>query len=80
MNLGAFRLYDLDNDGTITKQEMTQIVEAIFSMVGNNKDQMPQEDNTPEKRVERIFQLMDKVFLIKIITKMFKNSIISKSF
>ena len=59
---------------------MTQIVEAIFSMVGNNKDQMPQEDNTPEKRVERIFQLMDKVFLIKIITKMFKNSIISKSY
>jgi len=56
----AFRLYDLDNDGTITKKEMTQIVEAIFSMVGNQKDQMPQEDNTPEKRVERIFQLMDK--------------------
>merc|ERR1712228_1148303 len=51
----AFRLYDLDNDGTITKHEMTQIVEAIFSMVGNQKDQMPQEDNTPEKRVERIF-------------------------
>ena len=80
---------------------MTQIVEAIFSMVGNQKDQMPNEvkgfqfeffkamthslwvidymifilkynprslvglipdkDNTPEKRVERIFQLMDKV-------------------
>ena len=58
---GAFRLYDLDNDGTITKTEMTQIVEAIFSMVGNQKDQMPNEDNTPEKRVERIFQLMDKV-------------------
>ena len=41
---------------------MTQIVEAIFSMVGNQKDQMPNEDNTPEKRVERIFQLMDKVY------------------
>ena len=41
--LGAFRLYDLDNDGTITKTEMTQIVEAIFSMVGNQKDQMPNE-------------------------------------
>lgn len=67
---GAFRLYDLDNDGTITKAEMTQIVEAIFSMVGNQKDQMPQEDNTPEKRVERIFQLMDKVkksYIIKSI-------------
>ena len=42
---------------------MTQIVEAIFSMVGNQKDQMPNEDNTPEKRVERIFQLMDKVIV-----------------
>ena len=51
---------------------MTQIVEAIFSMVGNNKDQMPQEDNTPEKRVERIFQLMDKVFLSKYFQESFK--------
>ena len=50
---------------------MTQIVEAIFSMVGNNKDQMPQEDNTPEKRVERIFQLMDKVFLSKYFQEWF---------
>lgn len=59
---GAFRLYDLDNDGTITKDEMTQIVAAIFNMVGNdNRDQMPNDDNTPEKRVDRIFDLMDKV-------------------
>jgi Ca2+-binding EF-hand superfamily protein len=29
----AFRLYDLDNDGTITRKEMT----AIFSMVGENE-------------------------------------------
>ena len=41
---------------------MTQIVEAIFNMVGSeNRDQMPKEDNTPEKRVDRIFDLMDKV-------------------
>ena len=44
------------------KSEMTQIVEAIFNMVGSeNRDQMPKEDNTPEKRVDRIFDLMDKV-------------------
>ncbi|CBY24079.1 unnamed protein product [Oikopleura dioica] len=33
----TFRLYDLDNDGTITRKEMTAIVEAIFSMVGENE-------------------------------------------
>lgn len=30
---GAFQLYDLDNDGSITRDEMLNIVEAIFSMV-----------------------------------------------
>ena len=30
---GAFRLYDVDNDGYITRQEMYDIVEAIYQMV-----------------------------------------------
>jgi Ca2+-binding EF-hand superfamily protein len=54
----AFRLYDLDNNGTITRDEMLQIVKAIFSMVGNHAN-FKDDDNTPEKRVERIFNLMD---------------------
>jgi Ca2+-binding EF-hand superfamily protein len=31
--LGAFRLYDVDNDGYITRQEMYDIVDAIYQMV-----------------------------------------------
>merc|ERR1712157_72073 len=54
----AFRLYDLDNNGTITRDEMLQIVKAIFSMVGNHAN-FKDDDNTPEKRVDRIFTLMD---------------------
>ncbi len=30
---GAFRLYDVDNDGFITQQEMYAIVDAIYQMV-----------------------------------------------
>jgi hypothetical protein len=30
---GAFRLYDVDNDGFITRDEMYNIVDAIYQMV-----------------------------------------------
>lgn len=30
---GAFRLYDVDNDGFITREEMYNIVDAIYEMV-----------------------------------------------
>ncbi|CAL4060462.1 unnamed protein product, partial [Meganyctiphanes norvegica] len=56
--LWAFRLYDVDNDGYITREEMYSIVDAIYQMVGQSLQD--EDENTPQKRVDKIFSLMDK--------------------
>ncbi|VDO92274.1 unnamed protein product [Soboliphyme baturini] len=55
----AFKLYDVDNDGYITREEMLKIVGAIYKMVSRSM-RLDDEENTPQKRVDKIFQTMDK--------------------
>lgn len=53
-------MYDLDNDGFITRDEMLSIVGSIYKMVGDSV-KLSEHENTAEKRVDRIFKMMDKV-------------------
>ena len=56
----AFNLYDLNGDGFISRSEMLSIVESIYKMVGTMVT-LPADEDTPAKRVDKIFAQMDKV-------------------
>ncbi|XP_074598897.1 frequenin-1-like [Brevipalpus obovatus] len=68
----AFKLYDVDNDGYITRAEMASIVESIYAMLGNQK--LPEdEEETPQERVNRIFDQLDKNHDNKLTLEEFKE-------
>ncbi|XP_058888718.1 Kv channel-interacting protein 4 isoform X1 [Acipenser ruthenus] len=55
----AFNLYDINKDGYITKEEMLDIMKAIYDMMG--KCTYPAlKDEAPRQHVEIFFQKMDK--------------------
>ncbi|XP_023032788.1 uncharacterized protein LOC6644800 isoform X3 [Drosophila willistoni] len=54
----TFSLYDINGDGFITPEEMTDIVTAIYELMGRLPDECPEEEKIKGK-VEHIFQKMD---------------------
>ncbi|XP_042192982.1 Kv channel-interacting protein 2 isoform X1 [Callorhinchus milii] len=55
----AFNLYDLNKDGSITREEMLDIMKSIYDMMG--KYTFPSvRDESPREHVETFFQKMDK--------------------
>ncbi|XP_041444690.1 Kv channel-interacting protein 1 isoform X3 [Xenopus laevis] len=55
----AFNLYDINKDGNINKEEMMNIVKAIYDMMGKYTYPVVKED-APKQHVEVFFQKMDK--------------------
>ncbi|XP_022919783.1 A-type potassium channel modulatory protein KCNIP1 isoform X2 [Onthophagus taurus] len=55
----TFNLYDINGDGYITREEMTDIVSAVYDLMGKLAEPCIDDDTVKEK-VERIFQKMDK--------------------
>ncbi|XP_056411463.1 Kv channel-interacting protein 4 isoform X1 [Hyla sarda] len=54
----AFNLYDINKDGYITKEEMLDIMKAIYDMMGKCTYPVVKED-APKQHVENFFQKMD---------------------
>lgn len=52
----TFSLYDINGDGFITKEEMKDVVTAIFELMGNCTEPML-EEGAVQSRVDKVFQV-----------------------
>ncbi|XP_039282823.1 Kv channel-interacting protein 1 isoform X1 [Nilaparvata lugens] len=55
----TFSLYDINGDGRITREEMTDIVNAVYDLMGKYTEPGI-EDNAVTSKVDSIFQKMDR--------------------
>ncbi|KAF8565929.1 hypothetical protein P879_03996 [Paragonimus westermani] len=53
-----FRLYDMNDDGVITRGEMLKVVNAIYDLLGRNTEP-PIDENTTSDHVGRVFRRLD---------------------
>lgn len=53
----TFSLYDINGDGYITRDEMTDIVTAIYELMGRHPDSTGPEEEKIKDKVEKIFQV-----------------------
>lgn len=56
----AFSVFDQDNDGLVSREEMVVVVEAVYQMVGPAVKDMSEDVNTPQKRVDKLFRQAEK--------------------
>jgi Ca2+-binding EF-hand superfamily protein len=57
-NLGlTFKMYDINNDGSISKRELKKIIKALYKLKGISRFQG---EDRPSKRVKLIFEKYDK--------------------
>ena len=68
-----FELYDVNHDGIISKEEMEDVVTAIYEMLGRSIT--PQVDETtPKQHVEKVFHVGFLVLAIQSVLFEVMNS------
>ncbi|KAM8927491.1 visinin-like [Pelodytes ibericus] len=57
----AFSLFDVDRNGEVSKVEVLEIITAIFRMIpAQEQKNLPEDENTPQKRADKLWAYFKK--------------------
>ncbi|KAM5132505.1 visinin-like [Mantella aurantiaca] len=57
----AFSLFDVDRNGEVSKVEVLEIITAIFRMIPSSElSNLPEDENTPQKRADKLWAYFKK--------------------
>ncbi|XP_018415086.1 PREDICTED: visinin-like [Nanorana parkeri] len=57
----AFSLFDVDRNGEVSKVEVLEIITAIFRMIpASEQNNLPEDENTPQKRADKLWAYFKK--------------------
>uniref|UniRef100_A0A7N5JQ28 Visinin-like n=1 Tax=Ailuropoda melanoleuca TaxID=9646 RepID=A0A7N5JQ28_AILME len=72
----AFSLFDVDRNGEISKNEVLEIIAAIFKMIPPEEQKiLPEDENTPQKRADKLWAYFNKGDADKIAEKEFIDGV-----
>ncbi|XP_071118644.1 neurocalcin homolog [Haliotis cracherodii] len=76
----AFDVYDISQNGKISKSEMEEIVKSVYKMMDFSRVHLPPEYATPGDVVEKMFKAMDKDHDDNITWEEFREGVTTDSF
>ena len=56
----TFSVYDLDNDGLISRAEMREVLQSVYKLSPKPMGWHGNKNLTTDERIDKIFELMDK--------------------
>ncbi|XP_005534138.2 PREDICTED: ubiquitin-conjugating enzyme E2 S isoform X3 [Pseudopodoces humilis] len=80
----AFSLFDVDRNGEVSKSEVLEIITAIFKMIPLEEQKLlPEDENTPQKRADKLWAYFnkgenDKIAEAEFIEGVMKNDAIMR--
>lgn len=82
--LVGFRMYDIDKDGYISKEEMSKVISELYKMMGDLVSLQGEEYDSPHKLVEKYFNEFNtsksgKITFEEYKTGSLKDSAISRA-